>query len=46
MRLPKSSINNFGEFIKVFLARYTNFQAPRKSCDSLFKIARRKLERM
>jgi Retrotransposon gag protein len=38
MRLLKRSINNFREFLKVFLARYANFQTPRKSCDSLFKI--------
>jgi hypothetical protein len=38
MRLPKMSINNFGEFIKVFLMHYVNFQALSKSCDSLFEI--------
>jgi Retrotransposon gag protein len=38
MRLPKRSITNFGDFIKVFLAHYANFQAPRKSYDSLFEL--------
>jgi hypothetical protein len=38
MRLPKRSINNFGDFIKVFLTCYANLQAPRKFYDSLFEI--------
>jgi hypothetical protein len=38
MGLPKRSINNFGDFIKVFLTHYANFQTPRKSYDSLFEI--------
>jgi hypothetical protein len=39
MRLPKRSINNFSEFIKIFLARYANFVI---HCLRLFKVARRK----
>jgi hypothetical protein len=38
MRISKRSINNFGEFVKEFLARYANFETTRKSCDSLFEI--------
>jgi Retrotransposon gag protein len=38
MRLLKRSITNFGDFIKVFLAHYANFQAPRKYYDSLFEL--------
>jgi hypothetical protein len=38
MQLPKSSITNFADLLKVFLARYANFQAPQKSCDYLFEL--------
>jgi hypothetical protein len=36
--VSKSSITNFANFLKVFLALYANFQALRKSCDSLFEL--------
>jgi Retrotransposon gag protein len=46
MRLPKRSINNFDEFIKVFLARYVNFQTYHKSCDLLFEIVQGRKEKI
>jgi hypothetical protein len=36
--VSKSSITNFANFLKVFLALYANFQALRKSYDSLFEL--------
>jgi hypothetical protein len=38
MQLPKSYISNFVDFLKVFLVYYANFQAPQKSCNSLFEL--------
>jgi Retrotransposon gag protein len=46
IRLSKRSINNFGEFIKVFLARYVNFQTPRKSYYLLFEIVQGRKEKI
>jgi hypothetical protein len=46
MQLPKSFITNFANFLKVFLARYANFQAPQKSCDSLFELIQGRNEKI